>query len=46
VTQVSLGVAASMLMASAAAAQTTLPPLAVETKKVPAKVEAAARKPK
>lgn len=33
VAQLSLGVAASMLMASAASAQTTLPPLAVETKK-------------
>jgi catecholate siderophore receptor len=42
VTQVSLGVAASMLMASAVAAQTTLPPLAVETNKVPAKAKAKA----
>jgi len=46
VAQVSLGVAASMLMASAAAAQTTLPPLAVETKKAPAKAKAAAPKAK
>lgn len=42
VAQVSLGVAASMLMASAASAQTTLPPLAVETKKAPAKAKAKA----
>lgn len=42
VAQLSLGVAASMLMASAAAAQTTLPPLAVETKKAPAKAKAKA----
>lgn len=42
VAQVSLGVAASMLMVSAAAAQTTLPPLAVETKKAPAKAKAKA----
>jgi catecholate siderophore receptor len=42
VAQVSLGVAASMLMASAASAQTNLPPLAVETKKAPAKAKAKA----
>ncbi|WP_083528187.1 TonB-dependent siderophore receptor [Hyphomicrobium sp. CS1BSMeth3] len=41
-TQLSIGVAASMLMASAASAQTTLPPLAVETKKAPAKAKAKA----
>lgn len=42
--QVSFGVAASMLMASAASAQTTLPPLAVETKKAAkAKSKAAPR---
>jgi catecholate siderophore receptor len=40
--QVSLGVAASMLMASAATAQTTLPPLAVETKKAAPKAKAKA----
>ncbi len=40
--QVSLGVAASMLMASAASAQTTLPPLSVETKKRPATAKAKA----
>ena len=42
IAQVSLSVAASMLMASAATAQTTLPPLAVETKKAPAKAKAKA----
>lgn len=46
VAQLSLGVAASMLMASAAASQTTLPPLAVETKKAPAKAKAKAAAPK
>ncbi len=44
--QVSLGVAASMLMASAASAQTTLPPLAVETKKAAKAKSKAAPRPK
>jgi len=40
--QVSLGIA-SMLLASGASAQTTLPPLAVETKKAPPKAKAQAK---
>ena len=41
--QLSLGIAASMLFATTAAAQTTLPPLAVETKKAPPKAKAKAK---
>jgi catecholate siderophore receptor len=44
--QVSLGVAASMLLATTASAQTTLPPLSVEAKKAKPKAKAAAPKAK
>lgn len=44
--QVTLGVAASMLISTVATAQTTLPPLSVETKKAKAKAKAKAAAPK
>jgi len=44
--QVSLGVAASMLMATAGSAQTTLPPLSVETKRAAKAKSKAAPRPK